>query len=119
MRVFLKGDVMAIEEKVRTTVKMKYVGIFKGTQKIVELPIPLVSNSQKLEENLKFIRGTQKGPAFCDVPLEWAGALLAVGGNWRMNETLTPALQGQIDAAHAANTAKMEQFALDNEMVEA
>jgi hypothetical protein len=61
----------------------------------------------------------KQGPAFCDVPMEWAGALLEVGGNWQMAEKLTPELTAQIQGAHGMNTARMQKFALDNEMVDA
>lgn len=104
----------------KMTVKMKFVGQFKGTTKKVELPIPLISNSQKLEETLKFTRTDKKqGPAFCDVPLDWVGALLAVGGNWRTVDPITPELALAIAEAKAATDARMAKLALENELVEA
>lgn len=108
---------MEPESKSIETVKMKYMGHFKGLRKVVELPIPLLSNSQKLEETLVFTRTTNKGPAVADVPMEWAGALLHVGGNWQLNEKVSVERQAAIDAAYEATNGRMEQFALDNEMV--
>ena len=102
------------------TVRMKFTGHFKGTTKIVELPIPLIANSQKLEEVLTFTRESNKqGPAFCDVPLEWAGALLDVGGRWQAVEDLTPELTAKIAAAKIMCDAKMDKFIADNELVDA
>ena len=66
----------------KQTIKMKYMGHFKGMTKTVNLPIPLISNSQKLEQELHFVRTVKNAPAYCEVPIEWAGSLLAVGGNW-------------------------------------
>src|SRR6185295_17994154 len=109
----------AEEMKPANTVRMKYTGIFKGPQKIVELPIPLISNSQKLDEHLKFTREGTKGPAFCDVPIKWAGALIAVGGRWQVAEPLTPEMLTKIAAAKEACDAEMRKFAEDNELVEA
>jgi hypothetical protein len=98
------------------TVKMKYIGHFKGTQKRVSLPIPLISNSQKLEQELVFERESDKrGPAYCQVPMEWAGALLAVGGSWQAAEKITPELQQDIDRAKDTCDAKMRAFALENQ----
>lgn len=113
---------MADEKKAteRTTVKMKYTGIMKGNSKLVELPIPLVSNSQKLDHPLTFTRPTgSRGPLTCDVPMKWAGALLAVGGNWKLNEDLTDELAAKIESARKACEKEMAAFALENEMVEA
>ena len=112
-----KDEPKAVEPK--TTVRMKFKGHFKGATKTVELPIPLISNSQKLDQVLTFTRTTTKGPAFCDVPMEWVGMLAAVGGNWRIDEKVTPELQAQIDAAREVCRAKMDTFALENELVEA
>lgn len=104
----------------RTTVKMKYVGHFRGLEKIVHLPIPLISNSQKLDQVLSFQRkDTKQGPAFCEVPLEWVGALLLVGGNWQLDEKMTPELQAQIGDAKAACDLRMAAFVRDNELVDA
>lgn len=103
----------------RGTVKMKYVGHFKGNEKIVELPIPLVSNSMKLEQVLTFTRKVKNGPGFCDVPIEWAGALLAVGGNFQSDEKITPDLKAVIDSAKLETDEKMRKQALENELVTA
>ena len=103
----------------RNSVKMKFMGRFNGTTKIVQLPIPLISKSQKLEQELFFTREDKShGPAFCDVPMDWAGALMAVGGNFQINEKLTPELQGKIDAAKSMTDSKMKAFAEENEAVE-
>ena len=109
---------MAIETK-KDTVKMKYVGHFKGNTKTVELPIPLVSNSMKQEETLTFARTTKTGAAYCEVPMRWVGALLAVGGNWQAAETLTPETKARIEIEKAENDERMRKFALENELVEA
>jgi hypothetical protein len=109
---------MANEVK-KETVKMKYVGHFKGNTKIVELPIPLVRNSMKQEEVLTFSRTTKAGVAYCEVPMRWVGALLSVGGNWQVAETLTPDLKSRIDIEQAENDERMRKFALENELVEA
>jgi hypothetical protein len=102
------------------TVKMKYTGHFRGSQKVVALPIPLISNSQKLDEQLVFTRTSDKqGPAFCDVRLEWVGALLEVGGNWQIVDKLTPDLARAIEDAKVACDERMKKFVLENEMVEA
>jgi hypothetical protein len=102
------------------TVKMKYVGHFRGSQKLVSLPIPLISNSQKLDHSLAFTRTSDKqGPAFCEVPIEWAGALMAVGGNWQVVDKLTPELTKAIDEAKSTCDERVKKFALENEMVEA
>lgn len=104
----------------KTTVRMKFTGHFKGTTKVVELPIPLIANSQKLEETLTFTRtSNRQGPAFCDVPVEWVGALLAVGGKWQVVDPLTPELEGTIAAAKVRTDARMQKFADENELVEA
>lgn len=108
-----------VDAEAKATVRMKYVGHFKGLHKIVELPIPLLSNSQKFEQTIVFLRPINTGPALADVPLEWVGALLNVGGNWQLNEKVTPEVQTQIDVAYQATISRMEKFALDNEMVEA
>lgn len=110
---------MAVEAIKKDTVKMKFVGISKASTKTVELPIPLISNSQKLTEQLVFSRTAAKGPLTCDVPLKWAGALLAVGGNWQMNEKLTDELSAQIDKAKESTAKEMEAFAIENNVVEA
>jgi hypothetical protein len=109
---------MANEVK-KDTVKMKYVGHFKGTTKTVELPIPLVSNSMKQEEVLTFSRTSKNGAAYCEVPMRWVGALLAVGGNWQLAETVTPDLKSRIEVERAENDERMRKFALENELVEA
>lgn len=104
----------------KTTVKMKFTGMMKGNIKTVELPIPLVSNSQKLDAQLTFTRPAgSHGPLTCDVPLKWAGLLLAVGGNWKINEDMTDELAAKIEKAKKACEKEMEAFALENEMVEA
>ena len=111
---------MAIEQQKQTTVRMKYVGHLAGSQKVVELPIPLISKSQKLDDMLVFKRqGDRQGPAFCDVPMEWVGALMDVGGNWQLVEKPSPELLSTIKAAQAACTARMEKFALENDLVDA
>lgn len=114
---------MPFEKKVdepKTTVRMKYVGHFTGSQKIVHLPIPLIAKSQQLDETLVFKRqGERHGPGFCDVPMEWAGALIDVGGNWKLVDEPTPELLSKIQAAQAACNARMAKFALENELVEA
>lgn len=113
---------MGVESKpeVKTTVKMKFTGMMKGNVKTVALPIPLVSNSQKLDQELTFTRAEKThGPLCGEVPLKWAGALLAVGGNWKLNEELTPELTAKIEAARLACEKDMEAFARENEMVEA
>jgi len=102
-----------------TTVRMKYTGLFRGLEKLVQLPIPLISNSQKLEEVLTFTRALPKGPAFCDVPMKWAGALIAVGGRWQVVDAMTPELLARIAAAKESCDAEMRKFAEDNELVEA
>src|ERR1700675_4814943 len=103
---------MGFEKKVdsepKTTVRMQYRGHFKGSQKIVNLPIPLVANSQKLEQTLTFERAaTSRGPAFCEVPMEWVGILLAVGGLWSMVDQATPELTAKIAAAKAVCDEKV------------
>jgi hypothetical protein len=114
---------MAFEKKVdteKTTVRMQYRGHFKGSVKTVQLPIPLIANSQKIDQTLSFERAaTSRGPAFCDVPLEWAGTLLAVGGNWSAAEPLSPELLARIAAAKEVCDEKMRRFILENEMVDA
>ena len=106
-------------DSAKLTVKMKYVANFKGTTKTVQLPIPLIANSQKLDQELRFTReANSKGPAFCDVPIEWAGAMIAVGGNFLVNDKITPELQAKIDAARKDTDAKMRIFAEENEAVE-
>jgi len=110
---------MAIEPTSKPTVKMQYRGHFKGTQKIVQLPIPLLSTSQKLEQTLVFERAaTSHGPAFCQVPLEWVGILLDVGGYWSVAEPLTADLTAKIASAKEATAARMKKFSLENELVE-
>lgn len=100
------------------TIKMKFVGHFRGKQKVVALPIPFISKSQQLDEELVFERSSDRtGPAFCDVPVEWAGSLMAVGGNWQVADKLTPELSKSIDSAHAECKARMDKFALENELV--
>lgn len=102
------------------TVKMKYVGHFIGVEKVVQLPIPLIAKSQQLEERLAFKRTSERqGPGFCDVPMEWAGALMDVGGNWKVVEELTPELTAKIKAAQVVCAARMDKFALENELVDA
>ncbi len=102
------------------TVRMKYVGHFNGTQKVVELPIPLISKSQKLDDTLVFKRqGERQGPGFCDVPLEWVGSLMDVGGNWKLVDEATPELLSKIKAAQVACKERMDKFALENDLVEA
>ena len=104
----------------KATVKMKFTGIMKGNVKTVELPIPLVSTSQKLDEVLKFTRPTgSRGPLVCEVPLKWAGSLLSVGGNWKLNEEMTPELTEKIDKARQTCEQEMQAFAHENEMVDA
>lgn len=103
-----------------TTVKMKFVGHFRGVEKRVALPIPLISNSQKLDHELKFLRGSDtNGPAYCDVPIEWVGALIEVGGNWQVVDKLTPELAAMISSAHEICSERMKKFILENELVEA
>lgn len=114
------ADPESSKNESRTTVKMKFVGHFRGVEKRVALPIPLISNSQKLDKELQFTRTSDRnGPAYCDVPMEWVGALLEVGGNWQIVDKLTADLQAKIDAAHAINQVRMQKFILENEMVEA
>jgi len=109
---------MAIE--VKQTVRMKYLGNFRGTQKVVQLPIPLISNSQKLDKTLVFARSNDShGPAFCDVPMEWAGALLDLGGNWQPVDKISPELRNQITTAQSGCDARMKTFAEENVMVDA
>jgi len=113
---------MAFEKKVSetATVKMKYVGHFRGTEKIVQLPIPLIAKSQQLDEVLSFKRDSERqGPGLCDVPIEWAGALMDVGGNWKLVDEPTPELLSKIKVAQAACKTKMDKFALENELVDA
>lgn len=111
---------MDTDPTARESVKMKFVGIFKGETKVVNLPIPLVSKSQQLDTALTFSRASNThGPALCQVPIEWAGSLLAVGGNWQIDEKLTPELAAKIKAAKEETDAKMKTFAEQNEMVEA
>ena len=111
---------MALDKEPKTTVKMKFMGHFRGTRKVVSLPIPLISNSQRLDKELVFERSSDRqGPAFCDVPLEWAGALMEVGGNWQLVDKLTPDLHMEIAKAKDACDAKMRTFALENQAVEA
>ncbi len=107
-------------EEPKATVKMKFVGHFHGLAKVVELPIPLVAKSQKLEETLSFKRTSERqGPGFCDVPMEWVGALMDVGGNWQCVEKPTPELLSTIKAAQVACKERMDKFALENELVDA
>ena len=104
----------------KTTIKMKFMGTFKGPQKVVQLPIPLISNSQKLDKTLVFERANDShGPAFCEVPIEWAGALLDLGGNWQTVGTITADLRNQITTAQSMCNAKMKTFADENVMVDA
>ena len=100
-------------------VKMRFTGVLKGNVKHVSLPIPLISNSQKYDEVLTFTRppGT-RGPLTCDVPMKWAGMLLAVGGNWQLNEKLTPDLERQMADAKTLCAREVEEFVRANEMVE-
>ena len=108
-----------VEKESRASVKMKFVGHFRGTRKAVALPIPLISNSQKLDRELVFERTSDRqGPAYCDVPMEWAGALMDVGGNWQVVDKLTPDLQVEIAKAKEACDARMRTFALENQAVE-
>jgi len=110
---------MAVEAPSKTTIKMKYTGHMKGSQKVVELPIPLIANSQKLDLQLVFTRAVDShGPLTCDVPLEWAGALLATGGFFQASEKITPEIQAKIEAAKELTAAKMQRFADDNLLVE-
>ena len=106
---------MPVAEK--NTVKMKFVGHFKGTERIVQLPIPLISNSMKLDESLTFKRTTKTGAAYCEVPLEWAGALLAVGGNWQMDEPMTDDLKHRIASEHDKTKTRMKKWAIENDVV--
>ncbi len=107
-------------EETKQTVKMKFTGHFRGTQKLVALPIPLVANSQKLDMELSFTRTSDRqGPAFCEVPIEWVGALMQVGGNWKVVDKLTPELTVEIAKAKEICDARMKTFALENQMVEA
>ena len=109
-----------LKTDVKPTVKMKFTGHFSGTQKIVQLPIPLIANSQKLDQTIVFSRQSNKqGPAFGEVPLEWAGALMDVGGNWQLVDKLTPELKVQIVAAQEENNERMRTFALENQAVDA
>ena len=108
------------EKEPKTTVKMKFMGHFRGTRKTVALPIPLIANSQKLDKELVFERASERqGPAYCEVPIEWAGALIEVGGNWQVVDKLTPELQADIAKAKEACDAKMKTFALENQVVDA
>jgi hypothetical protein len=106
---------MPVDEK--TSVKMKFVGHFKGAIKTVNLPIPLIANSQKLEQELTFVRTAKSGPAFCDVPMEWAGALLAVGGNFQAAEKITPQLQAAIEVAQEETDERMKKQAIENDLM--
>ena len=109
-----------VEKPKADSVRMKYTGPFRGTTKTVQLPIPLVAHSQALSEELTFTRQSDRqGPAFCNVPIEWVGALLAVGGRWKMAEDLTEELSTKIEKAKAACDARMEKFILENELVDA
>ena len=111
---------MAVESIMKSTVRMKYTANFRGTEKQVQLPIPLISNSQKLESSLKFTRATDShGPAFCEVPLEWVGTLVEVGGNFQLAEKLTPEMHVKVEAAREATVARMKVFADENQVVEA
>jgi hypothetical protein len=115
---------MPFEKKVvaetASIVKMKYVGHFNGVEKIVQLPIPLIAKSQKLEAVLSFKRTSEsRGPGFCDVPIEWVGALMDVGGNWKLVEEPSTELLSTIRDAQEACKARMDKFALENELVEA
>ena len=106
--------------EVKTTVKMKYTGIMKGNVKVVALPIPLIATSQKLDQELRFTRADKShGPLVCEVPLRWAGSLLAVGGNWKLNEEMTADLSAKIEAARVFCDKEMDAFARENEMVDA
>jgi hypothetical protein len=104
----------------KATVRMKFMGPFRGTDKLVQLPIPLMAKSQKLEEELHFVRPSSKqGPAFCEVPIEWVGALLDVGGHWQVAESVTPELMTKIAEAKVVCDDKMRKFIAENELVEA
>ena len=102
------------------TVKMRFAGVLKGNVKHVALPIPLIANSQKYEEVLTCTRhpGT-RGPLTCDVPMKWAGMLLAVGGHWQLNESSTPDLERQIAAAKLLTAREVDEFVRINESVDA
>ncbi len=117
---FEKKDIQAKPEtELKTTVRMQYRGHFKGTRKVVSLPIPLIANSQKLEEELVFERAAgSRGPAFCDVSFAWAGTLLEVGGYWSLAEPMTPELTVRLAAAKETTDARMQRFILENELVE-
>jgi hypothetical protein len=120
MGVMAVEKVEKIEKESRASVKMKFVGHFRGTHKAVALPIPLISNSQKLDKELVFERSSERqGPAYCDVPMEWVGALMSVGGNWQVVDKLTPELQTEIAKAKETCDARMKTFALENQTVEA
>ena len=51
------------------------------------------------------------------VPLEWVGALLAVGGNWVLDEPMTDELKGRIASAHDATKSRMKKWAIENDVV--
>ena len=98
-----------VESKL-TSIKMKYVGHFRGTEKRVAL----------LDKELIFSRTSDRnGPAFCDVPMEWAGALIQVGGNWQVVDKLTPDAIAAIGTAHDLCEERMKKFILENELVDA
>lgn len=111
------AEKVAHVEKERT-VKMRFAGVMKGNVKHVSLPIPLIANSQKYEEVLTFTRqpGT-RGPLTCEVPMKWAGMLLAVGGHWQLNEPSTPDLDRQIADAKLSTAHEVDEFVRINESV--
>lgn len=114
-----KSEPVLKSEHAPKTVKMKYVANFQGTQKTVQLPIPLIANSQKLDQQLTFTREAgNHGPAYCEVPMEWAGKLLAVGGSFQPADKLSTEIQGQIDAEREATDARMKKFSEENTVSE-
>lgn len=113
-------DESELADEASETVRMKFTGHFRGTEKIVNLPIPLIANSQKFDEVLRFVRESDRqGPAFCDVPLHWAGSLLEIGGCWQAVDRLSSATLARIAEAKSVNDEKIAAFVRDNEMVDA
>src|SRR5262245_29782867 len=111
---------MAVEKVVeKHTVKMKFTGNMKENEKVIDLPIPFISNSQKVGQLVFKRPAGSRGPLTCDLPLKWVGELLVVGGNWKLNEDMTDELSAKIEKAKKACEKEMEAFVLENEMVEA
>ena len=110
-----KSDPVLKSEPAPKTVKMKFVAKFNGTEKVVELPIPLLATSQKLNQQLIFTRPAgNHGPAYCDVPMEWADKLLAIGGSFLPADEHATKMQSKIDIERVETDARKKKFDEEN-----